>query len=195
MTTRAEQLVFAVVLPLLCCACRSQLAEGTQKSAPHANDGIIMQDITKAPIRIDVNIVDNHLYRGKLPCTVLVRITNVSGEPIFLNKRLEVGYRESDARELFVEVYRPGTDDIVSEGAEDYNRDQAMDQDYGYLGPDEYLATSFDLCEWYHFPPTLEGEFEMVVYYQAEDSSFRQQPESLLKGIHASTRTPFEIIN
>ena len=149
----------------------------------------------KRAVKIEVEIVDKHLYRGKLPCIVNVRITNISGDSILVNRRLEVGYRDSFNRELFVEVYNKGTNEIVSEPAQLYQRNPVMLQDYGYLEPEGEIAGSFDLCEWYYFPLPLAGDFEMVVYYQADESHSRELPVGILRGIYSSEKIPFKIIN
>ena len=148
----------------------------------------------KSPVKIDVEIVEKHLCRGKSPCKVNVRISNISGAPILLNKRLKVGYRDSFDRELFVEVFNKGTNEIVSDHAAFYQRGPAMPQDYEYLEPNRAIVGSFDLCEWYYFPLTLEGGFEMVVYYQADEPNPRGLPEGILRGIHASDRILFKIL-
>ena len=42
------------------------------------------------------------------PCRVEVRLTNQSLDAVLINRRLAVGYRDSIARELFIEVYKRG---------------------------------------------------------------------------------------
>jgi|LGVF01.1.fsa_nt_gb hypothetical protein len=150
-------------------------------------------NIMKNPLQISAKIVKDNIYRGELPCIVKVTITNASKKPLLLNNRLAIGYRNSDSRELFGEVFKKGMDEIVSVEVEDYNRDSATAQNYSQLESGEEMTTSFDFCEWYELPLTLKGDFEMVIYYQADESDY-EQPAGVLKGVFASERIPFKII-
>lgn len=151
-------------------------------------------NLMKNVLDIDAEIVERNVYRGKSPCMVHVRIKNVSSTPVLVNKCLEMGYRDSFDRTLFVEVFKKGTNEVVSVPAEDYQRTPALPQDYEYLEPEGNIIGSFDLCEWYSFPLSLEGDFEMVVYYQADEPRSGEKPEGIVKGVYASKRIPFKII-
>ena len=146
-------------------------------------------------INIAATLIDGDIHRGKLPCMVEVRITNISKTPVLINNRLAVGCRDSDSRELFVEVFRKGENEVVSEGALDYERDYPLSEHYGDLGPAESITTSFDLCNWYYFPLSLSGPFEMVIYYQADERNPIGIPEGILSGVHASDRISFKFIS
>ena len=86
------------------------------------------------------------------PCRVEVRLTNQSPDAVLINRRLAVGYRDSHARELFTEVFKRGSDEIVSQPALLYKRDFSSPADYVWLAPGESVSTSFDLFEWYSLP-------------------------------------------
>jgi hypothetical protein len=125
------------------------------------------------------------------PCRVEVRLTNRSPDPVLINRRLAVGYRDSHARELFAEVFKPGSSEIVSQPALLYKRDFSSAADYGWLAPGESVSTSFDLFEWYTLPSA--GDFELIVYYQA-DEPLAAMPAELLPGTYSSERVAFSVI-
>lgn len=171
---------------------RSQENNALEEQLVTSKDSIAMN----SPIGITLEIKERNIYRGKTPCPVSVVVTNESEGPLLLNKRLALGYRNSAARELFVEIFKKSTNEVVSVGREDYQRDPAMPEDFSYLQPGEKIMTTFDFCEWYDLPLSLEGgEYEMVVYYQADESSFEEMPKEILKGVYASERVLFEIVN
>jgi hypothetical protein len=125
------------------------------------------------------------------PCMMEVRIINKSQQSVVLNRRLAVGYRNSDARELFVEVFERASNQLVSQEALLYQRDFAAPEDYLRIAPGESIAGSLDLFEWYKL--RLPGDYEVVVYYQA-DETLAPKPADLLTGTHASERIPFTVI-
>ncbi len=83
---------------------------------------------------------------------VHVRIRNDGEAPVRVARRLAVGYRGSDGRELFAEVHPPGSDELVSRQTKLYDRDPAKPEEYVPLAPGEELATDFDLIRWYALP-------------------------------------------
>jgi hypothetical protein len=122
---------------------------------------------------------------------VRVSLTNHGSAPVVVNRRLSIGYRDSLARELFVEVYRPGDADVVSGQALLYDRDTSTPDDYVTLEPGDEIAGSFDLVEWYTLP-SEPGSYDLVVCYQA-DEPLAAPPPDILPGIHASERIRFEL--
>jgi hypothetical protein len=124
------------------------------------------------------------------PCQVEIRVTNRSPDPVLVNRRLAVGYREGQAREVFAEVYRRGSDEIVSRPALLYQRDFSPPEDYVRLPPGHSVETTFALFEWYSLPSA--GEFDLVVSYQA-DEPLAPKPAGLLGGIHTSDRVAFSV--
>lgn len=124
------------------------------------------------------------------PCKVEVRLTNRSPDAVLINRRLAVGYRDSVARELFVEVYKRGSDEMISQRALLYQRDFSSMEDYVWLAPGQSIATSFDFFEWYSLPSA--GEFELIVCYQA-DEPLAPKPADLLLGTYCSERIAFNV--
>jgi hypothetical protein len=124
------------------------------------------------------------------PCKVEVGLTNRSPDAVLINRRLAVGYRDSVARELFVEVYKRGSDEVISQKALLYQRNFSSPEEYVWLAPRQSIATSFDLFEWYSLPSA--GEFELVVCYQA-DEPLAPKPDGLLPGTYCSERIAFNV--
>ena len=124
------------------------------------------------------------------PCWVEVRLTNQSTESVLINKRLAVGYRDSDARELFADAFKRGSTEIVSQKALLYERAFSPREDYVWLAPGQSVSTSFDLFKWYSLPTA--GEFELVMYYQADEPR-AAKPAELLPGTYASERIVFSV--
>jgi len=125
------------------------------------------------------------------PCNVEVRLTNQSADAVLINKRLAVGYRDSHARELFAEVFKRESTEIVSQKALLYERAFSLPEDYVRLVPGQSVSTTFDLFEWYSLP--TPGDFELVVYYQA-DEPLAAKPAELLRGTYASERAALSVI-
>lgn len=138
-------------------------------------------------LRIDVRI-STEPVRMSDPCLVEVQLTNQSAQSVLINRRLAVGYRDSHARELFAEVFRRGSDELVSKRTKLYQRDFSPPDDYVSLLPGQSVSTSFDLFEWYSLPSV--GEYELVVFYQA-DEPLAAKPNRLLTGTHNSGRIAF----
>src|SRR5262245_38763353 len=74
-------------------------------------------------------------------CKVEVRLTNRSLDAVLINRRLAVGYRDSVAREFFVEVYKRGSGEVVSQKALLYQRNFSSPEDYVWLAPGQSIAT------------------------------------------------------
>jgi hypothetical protein len=116
------------------------------------------------------------------PAPVSVTITNVSEEPVLVNRRLAPGYRDSTSRELWA--------DIVDErGAPaelstiDYERDLPAPGDYGELAPGASIATEFDL---FHYArPRQPGRYTVTIVYQA-DEAVADPPAGIVAGEHAA---------
>jgi len=138
---------------------------------------------------VEVRILTQPL-RLSQPCKVELRLTNRSLDAVLVNRRLAVGYRDSVARELFVEVYKRGSGEVVSQKALLYQRNFSSPEDYVWLAPGQSIATSFDLFEWYSLPSA--GEFELVVCYQG-DEPLAPKPAELLPGTYCSERVPLKV--
>ena len=118
-------------------------------------------------------------------CPVNVRITNLTPDAVLINRRMSIGYEDSDARELYVAVYMKDGNDNIARRTQLYQRDIASADDYIWLAPKESRTTHFDLFEWYKLPEP--GEYELQVFYQA-DEPIAPKFDGILQGIHASGR-------
>lgn len=141
-------------------------------------------------LRIDVQIITQPV-RISDPCLIEAKLTSQSAQPILINRRLAVGYRDSHARELFAEVFRQGSDEVLSKRTKLYERDFSPPDDYVWLLPGQTVSTSFNLFDWYSLPSA--GDYELVVYYQA-DEPLAVKPVGLLSGIHSSARIAFTVV-
>jgi hypothetical protein len=128
--------------------------------------------------------------RWPTTCPVRVRIANRGDAPLVVCRRLSVGYRERDGRELFATVFAPGTDDVVSRESRLYDRDPPAETEYGPLGPGETLDTEFDLIRWYYLPGP--GAYELEVGYEA-DGEGTPAVEGVVHGVHSSGRVLFDL--
>lgn len=192
MTNGKNTFMVAMLLSLFITSCI--LENGDKKSEDKGSKKIKEMSDQTSVLKIEAKLERENLYRGERPCMALVIVSNIGKEPLLINKRLAVGYRNSDSRELFVEVHRKGTEEIVSIENQDYNRSPASSQDYHVLQAGEFITSSFDFCEWYNIPLDVNGELEMVVFYQADETN-HEKPEAVLKGIFASEPIPFMIID
>ena len=123
-------------------------------------------------------------------CEVAVRLRNGGGEPLVVCGRLAVGYRETDGRELFVEVHPPGSDEVVSRMTKLYDRDPPAPEDYVTLAPGEELATTFDVMRWHAIPGP--GAYELEVLYDGDAPDAPAVPGAV-RGLHGSGRVPFDL--
>lgn len=121
---------------------------------------------------------------------VHVRIRNDGEAPVRVARRLAVGYRDTDGRELFAEVHPPGSDELVSRQTKIYDRDPAKPEEYVPLAPGEELATDFDLIRWYALPGP--GSYDLQVFYEG-DGMLAPQVDGAARGIYASGRVPFDL--
>jgi hypothetical protein len=121
---------------------------------------------------------------------VHVRIRNDGDAPVRVARRLAVGYRDADGRELFAEVHPPGSDELVSRQTKLYDRDPAKPEEYVPLAPGEELATDFDLIRWYGLPGP--GSYELQVFYEG-DGMLAPQVDGAARGVYACGRVPFDL--
>jgi hypothetical protein len=128
--------------------------------------------------------------RWPTTCPVHVRLRNVGDVPLVVCRRLAVGYRRSDGRELFADVFAPGSDEVVSRMTKLYDRDPPLPEDYAPLAPDEELATDFDLLRWYGLPGP--GSYDLEVFYEGDGEGTPPVP-GVLPGVHGSGRVPFDL--
>lgn len=149
------------------------------------------EELVMKALQIDGNILNPAAPKSG-PCMVEIRVTNKGPQPVRINRRLAVGYRNSQARELFLEVFKKGSTEVVSKQALLYERDFSPPDDYVWLAPEQSVSALFDLFKWYSLPSP--GEYELMVHYQA-DEPLAAKPADLLTGTYSSGRVAFRIIN
>jgi hypothetical protein len=139
-------------------------------------------------LRVSAAVADD----ARWPTTARVDVTlrNEGHQQVKVARRLAVGYRETDGRELFAEVHPPGSDEVVSRMKKLYDREPPSPDEYVPLAPGEELGTSFDLLRWYALPGP--GSYELEVFYEG-DGLLAPKVEGAARGIHGSGRIPFEL--
>lgn len=97
-----------------------------------------------------------------------VVLTNCGSAAIVVNGRLGMGYRDSDDRELYCEIYQE--DQVEYLGYEafrvDYRRKELDQSFFPTLEPDESIEASYDLNYWYRI--TEPGLYQVRVIYDPE---------------------------
>ncbi len=111
---------------------------------------------------------------------VSVRVANAGSEPVEVARRLAVGYRDTDGRELFAEVHPRGADEVVGQVKRLYQRDDAPPEDHVPLQPGEAVDTEFDLLRWYALPGP--GAYDLEVFYEGTPGD-----------VHSSGRVPLDL--
>ncbi len=138
-----------------------------------------------SPLRVEARISGPVARSG--PAPVSVTITNVSDEPVLVNRRLAPGYRDSTSRELWADILdESGGPAEVS--TIDYERDLPAAGDFGELAPAESIATEFDL---FHYArPRRPGRYTVTIVYQADEAA-AGPPAGIVAGEHAAA--PIEL--
>ena len=140
-----------------------------------------------SPLRVEATIAGPVARSG--PAPVSVRITNVSEEPVLVNRRLAPGYRDSTSRELWADIVdESGAPAEVS--TIDYERDLPAPDDYGELAPAQSIATEFDL---FHYArPRQAGRYTVTIVYQADEPA-ADPPEGIVAGEHAADPVSLDV--
>ena len=100
---------------------------------------------------------------------VEVKLTNVSSDSVWINKRLGVGYEDSSIRELFFTVYDSFTREIIPAPETervDVHRMPPARVDFDLLAPGASVGVAVDLSYWHRFGEN--GHYEIVFTYQNE---------------------------
>ena len=103
--------------------------------------------------------------------------------PQLVNKRLSVGYKKSQARELFVSITKIKENTEAGIQSQLYNRDFSQPADFVWLQPGEGIGAEFNLFDWYTV--LSKGTYYIQVCYQA-DEALTYKPEAITKGIYSS---------
>ena len=128
------------------------------------------------------------LRRGG-PAPLVVTVTNVSGAPVLVNRRLAPGYRDALSRELWAEV-RDAAGAPAPVATIEYERDLPGPDDYRELAPGESVSGEFDL---FHYArPQQPGRYTVTVVYQA-DEPVAGPPAGVVAGEHAADPIAVEV--
>src|SRR5262245_11137202 len=102
-------LIFLLGLVTVAAICSAQRMETAKSSNAPARSTPMdeNQESIKNVVQIDVEILTRPVRRS-VPCMVNVRLTNKAAKPVLMNRRLSVGYKTSQSRELYFEIYRKG---------------------------------------------------------------------------------------
>lgn len=142
------------------------------------------------PLDVEVRLPSEPIYLGR-PCLIEVVVVNKGVDPVLVNKRLSIGYKDSLSRELYLAFHDPESGAPAPTMVVDYQRDFSEPSDYGYLTPGDSIARSFDLFEWYQ--PQEPGVYRLIVYYQA-DEPLASTPPQILKGVYSSKPADLRVL-
>ncbi len=124
------------------------------------------------------------------PCLLKVTLTNRSKTRVRINKRLAVGYRDNDSRELFLAL-TDAQGRRVEHMVVDYDRDPSAPSDYVWLPPGASISTQFNVFEWYR--PKAAGSYRLTAHYQADEPDMDVPPD-VFKGVVSSAPARFDVI-
>jgi hypothetical protein len=133
-----------------------------------------------SPLRVEASLAGPVARSG--PAPVRVTVTNISGAPVLVNRRLAPGYRDSTSRELWAEV-RDESGAPAAAATIDYERDMPGPDDYGPLAPGESITGGFDL--FHYVRPQRPGRYRVTIVYQA-DEALARPPADVVAGEHAA---------
>jgi len=104
------------------------------------------------------------------PIRVELTLANLGSEPVWINRRMSVGYPDDTLREIYVTVHDAGGAVVkVSETERvDAHRSPPGRGDFVELGPQQSLRASVDLTLW--FPTRLPGRYTVAVTYANDDA-------------------------
>lgn len=143
----------------------------------------------QSDLEIKVKLPAGPIYLCK-PCPVEVRVINRGG-PVLINRRLAIGYAETLAREVYVDLLDLESLSSIAVMEVDYKRDFSLPTDYVHLDPGEHVSGSFDLFELY--APLEPGTYRFVVHYQA-DEPLASPPKGVVRGVYSSDPLDLEIL-
>jgi hypothetical protein len=183
-----------VIIPivLMFSACSDQQRDDTKTVYNTNQDAASMPDKREHQterVDVEVMLVSKPVLLAK-PCIVKVKIRNSGSKPVLINKRMAIGYETSQARELFVSIFRKGSDEQMGKPTQLYERSFSQAEDYVWLNVGMSQVKEFDLFEWYELPGA--GDYEIQVFYQA-DEPMAAIMEDLINGIAASERIALTI--
>ena len=117
------------------------------------------------PLRLTASLEDA-IFRLGQPIPVRLELINVSSEPVWINKRMSVGYEDGFTRELFFCIYDASTGNIIPAPENervDAHRLPPTREDFRLLGSGEACDTVIDVYFWHRF--ARSGSYRIVFTY------------------------------
>jgi hypothetical protein len=118
-------------------------------------------------------------------------LTNAGDSAVIINKRMEVGYKNSISRELYADVEDLDNPQYMAYSPVKINRNDPQANDFAMLKPGESLSRTIDFFHYYH--PKKPGNYKITIYYQA-DEALINRPENIWKGIVVAKPFTIEIL-
>jgi len=118
-----------------------------------------------APLKLTA-LCDKSSFRLGSSILVQVKLSNASAHPIWINKRMGVGYEDSMVREIFFTVYDASTGRVIPAPEDervDAHRLPPSRGDFQQLGPGDAADVVVDLSYWYRFK--LAGNYQIIFTY------------------------------
>jgi hypothetical protein len=143
-----------------------------------------------SPLTLEISVRNPPAKLG-VPCTIDVVLRNSGQDPVAINPRLAVGYRDGLDREIFADLTDAATGRRAGYYEADINRMFAPPIRFTALLPGDSVNTSFDLFEYYN--PGKPAKYRLTVFYQA-DAPGTELPPDALRGTFTSNTVDLEIL-
>jgi len=149
-----------------------------------------MNTLGTAALRLEVEILRQPITMDR-PCPIWITLWNEGDEPLWVNSRMAVGYRDNVSRELYAELSDAATGLPARVYEVDYDRPYAAPEDYALLEAGGSLCASFDLWQWYRLAEP--GRYRLVFYYQADEQP-APAPAEVTPGRYASEPLMLDVL-
>jgi hypothetical protein len=124
------------------------------------------------------------------PLRLVLTLTNGGSGPVWINRRMSVGYPDDLLREVYLIVHdeRGAVVNVPDAERVDAHRSSPARTDFAELAPGASVATTTDVTPW--FPTRRAGRYQVTVTYVNDDGG-------AAFGLHAFTgavtAAPFEL--
>jgi hypothetical protein len=125
------------------------------------------------------------------PLDLEITLTNIGDSAVIINKRMEIGYKNSISRELYADVEDLDNPQNMAYSPVKINRNDPQANDYDILQRGESLSRTIDFFHYYH--PKKPGKYKITMYYQA-DETLKNRPVNVWKGIVVARPVTIEIL-
>ena len=104
------------------------------------------------------------------PIHVELTLTNVGSAPVWINRRMSVGYPDDILREIYIIAHDAGGALVKVSDIErvDAHRSSPTRNDFVELAPKQSFRADVDLTLW--FPTRLPGRYSVTVTYANDDA-------------------------